>query len=174
MLVGSRIHLGPLLPADSEPLFQWSNDVGIAHLNGPYRPVDWASHGAWFDGVGKDAGKVLFAIRDNATARLLGYVQVGGIHPVFRSADLGIVIGDAADRGRGLGQEALRLALDFCWKDLNLRRVGLFVFGRNEQAVAAYLKVGFQHEGVLHRAAFVDGRYVDVTVMGILRPAMAA
>ncbi len=169
---GDRVQISAVRTEDSPILFRWANDVGIAHMNGPFRPTDWPSHNDWFLGLSHDAAKVVFAIRMKEDGRLIGYVQLSGIHPVFRSADLGIVIGEEEDRSKGYGQEALRQMLDFAWTDLNLNRIGLFVFGRNERAITAYQRVGFELEGVLRRAAYVDGAYVDITVMGVLNPAV--
>jgi RimJ/RimL family protein N-acetyltransferase len=100
---------------------------------------------------------------------LLGYLQLTEIHPVFRSAVIGLTIGDPANRGKGYGQEALRLCIDFSWKDLNLQRLSLMIAGKNEPAARAYSKVGFQQEGVFKRAIFANGVYVDATIMGLLR-----
>ena len=65
--------------------------------------------------------------------------------------------------------EAVRLLLDFAFRDLNLHRVYLHVFDTNAAAIRIYEKVGFVREGVLRQAAHIDGRYVDVMVMSILR-----
>jgi len=169
MYSGPRVFVGPLLPEDCGPMFQWTNDVDLAHMNGPYRPVDWINHSNWFSNIGKEPSKTVLAIRLLADRRLIGYVQIANIHAVFRSAEIGIAIGAEADRNQGYGAEALKLATHFCWQDLNLRRLALMIFGANERAVRAYAKVGFQHEGLLRQAAYVDGRYVDITVMGLLR-----
>ena len=80
-----------------------------------------------------------------------------------------IRLGEAEERGHGYGTEAVRLLLDFAFKDLNLHRVYLRVFVTNEAALRVYEKVGFVREGVLREAAYIDGKYVDVAVLGILR-----
>ena len=54
MYSGEKVTLGPLLPEDSAQMFQWSNDVELAHWNGPYRPVDWITHSNWFANIGKE------------------------------------------------------------------------------------------------------------------------
>jgi RimJ/RimL family protein N-acetyltransferase len=51
---------------------------------------------------------------------------------------------------------------------MNLQRVGLSVYDINPRAVRAYEKVGFKEEGRRRRAHFVDGRFVDTIVMGLL------
>ena len=44
------------------------------------------------------------------------------------------------------------------------------VVGDNPRAIHAYLRAGFSMEGLMPRAVYVDGRYQDVTAMGLLRP----
>ena len=89
MYSGEKVTLGPLLPEDSAQMFQWSNDVELAHWNGPYRPVDWITHSNWFANIGKEQTKVVLAIRRRGDNRFLGYVQIANIHPVFRAAEIG-------------------------------------------------------------------------------------
>ena len=120
-------------------------------------------------GFADDPTRVLFAIRRHGDLDLVGYLQLTNIQAVAGSADLGLLIGAAQDRGRGFGQEAVRLAAEFCWRDLNLQRLALTVVGANPGAVRAYEKAGFQREGLLRRAAYVNGPYQDVLVMGLLR-----
>ena len=98
-------------------------------------------------------------------------MQINGINSVHRSAELGIRIGEEKNRGQGYGKEALRLAVDFCWNHLNLNRVQLVVFKHNDRAIGAYKAVGFRKEGLLRKAAFIGGGWVDVIVMAALRPA---
>ncbi|MGH2343629.1 MAG: GNAT family N-acetyltransferase, partial [Chloroflexota bacterium] len=56
------------------------------------------------------------------------------------------------------------------WRHLNLERVWLHTFKHNERAIRTYAGAGFKREGVLRRAAYIDGQWVDVVVMARLRP----
>ena len=169
MLIGEKICLGPVLLTDAPFFFNWLNDVGLVHDNGAYRPTDQARFDQWFGGIANDNSRVVFTIRAKPDVRLMGYIQVINIQPIARTAEMGILIGDPKDRGHGFGQEAVRLALDFCWRDLNLQRVALFIIGENPAAQNAYAKAGFEVEGRLRRGAYVNGAFRDITVMGILR-----
>jgi RimJ/RimL family protein N-acetyltransferase len=171
MLMASRITIGPFVPEDFSPVFCWLNDVGAARLDLAYRPVDMMTHQQWWHGLGKDLTKVVFAVRKTTEPTIIGYVQITGINSVHRSAEIGIRIGEEKHRGQGYGKEALRLAVDFCWNHLNLNRVQLIVFKHNERAVRAYKAVGFRKEGLLRKAAFIGGDWVDVILMAALRPA---
>lgn len=167
---GSKVMLGPLLAEDCAPLFRWFNDTDAARLDLAYRPIDWATHQAWFNALGRDPSKVLFAIRRLQDGALVGSVTIAQIQAVHRSAELGVRIGEEQDRGQGYGSEALGLATAFAWRYLNLHRLWLQVFKHNARAIRTYAKVGFKREGVLRKAAYIDGDWVDVVMMGKLRP----
>jgi RimJ/RimL family protein N-acetyltransferase len=169
MLKATNTTLGPLRPDDAPTLFDWINDRDDVLFNAPYRPVTWPEHLAWFDAVQRSKDTALFAIRDRATQALVGTCQLTGIHPVHRSAELRIRIGRAANRGKGHGTEAVRLLLDFAFRDLNLHRVWLHVFADNDRAIRVYQKCGFRDEGLLREAAHVDGEYQSIRVLAILR-----
>lgn len=169
MLHGDKVILGPLVAADAQPMFAWLNDPAIARSNGEVKPTDGQGFTAWFNGLGKDRTRVYFAIRARADQRLLGYLTILDIHPFFRAAEIGITIGAAADRGCGFGGEAVRLAMDYCWRQLDLERLTLRIYGVNPAALQCYERAGFAVEGILRKAAYFDGQRVDVTVMGALR-----
>ena len=168
MLIGEKVCLGPMLQPDGAMIFNWLNTVSLMHLNGNYVPVSQRSFDEWFGGIGKDFSRVVFSIRKQGNLAFLGYIQLTETHPVFRSAVVGLTIGDPANRGKGYGQEALMLCIGFCWNELNLQRLSLMIVGENELALRAYKKAGFE-EGVLKRAIFTNGVYRDATIIGLLR-----
>jgi [ribosomal protein S5]-alanine N-acetyltransferase len=170
MLNGKLISLGPVIPADFPALFRWGNDVDSARVNEVYRPSDWNSHQEWWSNIGKDPSKVVFAIRKQRSNNIIGYVQILNISAIHQSAHLGVRIGEAADHGHGYGKEATSLAIDYCWNHLNLGRIGLRVFKTNERALKVYSSLGFEMEGLLRRAFFIDGLWVDVVLMSMLHP----
>jgi RimJ/RimL family protein N-acetyltransferase len=171
MLLGSRISLGPFMPEDCAAVFCWMNDVAAARLDLAYRPLDMMAHQQWWQALGKDQSKVMFAIRNLSEPVIIGFLQIAAMNSVHRSAEIGIRIGEEKNRGQGFGTEALRLAADFCWNHLNLNRVQLTVFKHNRRAIGAYQAAGFRKEGRMRRAAFIGGDWVDLILMAALRPA---
>jgi RimJ/RimL family protein N-acetyltransferase len=170
MLTGKDTCLSAFEGADSEQLFAWINTPELVRLNAPFKPVHAASHAEWFAALGRDPSRIAFAIRSMPKRRLLGMVQLIEIHPVHRNAEMIIRIGAAADQGKGHGSAALRLLLDFAWRDLNLHRVAARAFATNKRAIAAYKKSGFVHEGTAREAAFIDGSWTDMVLFGAVNP----
>ncbi len=167
---GGGVAISPALPGDIGKLFLWLNDAQAALEDMPYRPVDCLVFKDWMDQQAKQNGQVLFIIRTLQPANAIGFVLFKGVNPVFRAAELGIRIGDEADRGKGHGSAALKLALHYAWDTMNLKRVWLTVFASNTRAIAAYARAGFVQEGVMRHAAFIGGKWVDVVMMAALNP----
>jgi RimJ/RimL family protein N-acetyltransferase len=169
MLIGENVCLGPVLNGDIALLFAWFDHPDSVRANGSYRPVSETKFAQWLTGAAGDPTRVLFAIRKRADLRLLGHLHISNIQTAMRSADIGLAIGPPGDRGRGHGQEALRLAVGYCWRELNLQRLALTVLANNPFAQHVYAKTGFEVEGRLRRATYVDGQFHDVVVMAMLR-----
>ena len=169
-LHNTQITIGPFMPEDAASLFLWLNDIEAANLDLAFRPMDWAAFQTWLADIGRNASRVMFAIRRVSHPPILGYLALTNIHAVHRSAELGIRIGADADRGKGYGQAAVALALKYAWNNLNLHRVQLTVFAHNTRAIGSYRAAGFEEEGRLTHAAFIDGHWVDVVIMAALRP----
>jgi len=170
MIFGNAVALGPILPVDIPRLFQWTDDVEDARLNEPYRPANWHRQEMFWLNAEGDASRIFFAIRSRPDADIIGFVQIQDIQPIHRAATIGIRIGDAVERGRGRGREALQIAIRYCWDHLNLTRLSLSVFAGNEPAIGLYTALGFVEEGRLARAQFIDGRWTDVVTMALLHP----
>lgn len=82
-------------------------------------------------------------------------IRIGGdIHPNFRS--------------QGYGTRMYNLLLHYCFEQLNMHRVWLFVLHYNDRAINLYKKMGFKEEGIQREAIFRDGTYHDYIMMSIL------
>ena len=71
--------------------------------------------------------------------------------------------------GKGLGEEACKLVLDYAFKTLNLNKVILGVYGNHKAGIRTYRKAYFAVEGRIKQYYNFDGRFVDKVIMGISR-----
>jgi RimJ/RimL family protein N-acetyltransferase len=163
------VRLAPLIPDDLPLMFEWINNHELVVFNSPYQPVHLANHQAWFRAIQERKDLVVFGIRLISTDALIGSCQLHSIHPIHRSAELQIRLGQMDNFGQGYGTEAITLLIQYGFNDLNLERIYLHVFRSNERAIHVYEKKGFVQEGILRRAAYIDGKYVDVVIMGLLK-----
>lgn len=157
----------PLTDADLPALFEWINDRALVQLSSAYKPVTADEHRAWFAAIQGRNDTVIFAIR--VAGRLIGSCQLHGIDWVHRHAELQIRIGDRAAWGKGYGTDATCGLVDYGFRTLNLHRIYLRVFATNAAALRTYEKAGFVREATLRDGACLDGVFVDVVQMAVVR-----
>ena len=151
---------------DASILFEWINNRDLVILNAPFRSISMAEHEQWFENLGTRKNLAFFMIEDGDSGLAIGSCQLNNIHDVHRSAELQIRIGRLDYQNKGAGSEAVRLLIEHGFDKLKLHRIMLHVFSTNLRAMHVYRKNGFQQEGVLREAAFIDGRWLDVNVFG--------
>jgi RimJ/RimL family protein N-acetyltransferase len=81
----------------------------------------------------------------------------------------GIMIGDKENQGKGYGTDAMKVLVKYGFNTLNLNRIELETFEFNLRAFKSYKKVGFKEEGTRRKAIYVNGKYYDCYILGILR-----
>ncbi len=169
VLSAKHVILAPLNMDEISTLASVITEHDQVPFNAPYKPVHNGQHTDWFESIQKRNNLVIFSIRLLKDNTLIGLCQLHSINYIHRSAELQIRLGEVLESQHGYGTEAIRLLLNFAFKDLNLNRVYLHVSATNAVALQTYQKVGFVREGLLRQAAYIDNRYVDVVMMGILR-----
>jgi methionyl-tRNA formyltransferase len=165
-----RINLRPLRKSDSHLLYQWITDRDLVRFNSSYFPVSEADHEDWIEKMIREHSElVIFVVEEKKEKKAIGICQLFNINWVYRNAELQIRIGDGDYLARGYGSEAVSMLIQFGFNDLNLHRIYLQVFASNQRAINAYKKCGFKQEGVARESAIIDGSWVDIIKMGIIR-----
>lgn len=168
-LIGEKIYLRPLEMEDASAMVPWMNDSDVTRSLKVARPTNLEDERAFIERVTKGDRDIPVAIMTRAGDRFIGTAGLMMIQWRERQACFGISIGDKSHWGRGYGTEATRLLTEHAFQVLNLNRVWLHVYDFNTAGMRAYEKTGFQREGILRQATFVEGAYRDVHVMAILR-----
>ena len=170
-LAGVKVYLRPLEKADlNDNYLAWLSDPEVTrYLETGVFPTTRQDLEKFYESVTGSRSQVIFAIVDRKSNLHLGNVKLGPIDWIHRRAMLGILIGEKKFWGRGIGEEATRLMVDYAFRRLNLNRVTLGVVAEHESAVRCYEKVGFKVEGRGREDVFKDGQYKDRLWMGLLR-----
>ena len=168
-LIGPKVYLRPLEPADAPVIAPWLNDQEVTRFTLQYRPMTLAREQEFLAQAGNSEKNLALGIVPRASDRLIG---VTGLHLMDfrqRHCSFGIILGVKEEWNKGYGTEATRLIVDHAFRTLNFNRVWLHVHEFNERGVRTYEKAGFRKEGRLRQDCYRDGRYWDTLVMGILR-----
>lgn len=167
MLSGERVTLRPVRPDDYEQLYAWRVDLatwGDQSDLAPY-PMTLAEYARWKDQADPAKG-ITWAAEVDGT--LVGRASMFAFDELARNAEVGLGFGPE-HRGKGYGREVLGLLLDFGFRRRNLHRIWLECAATNERAIRAYRAAGFVEEGRLREHAWIDGAYVDMVRMAVLR-----
>ena len=93
-----------------------------------------------------------------------------GCHPISwanRNCSLGYWI-DAAQQGKGLITRCCAAMLDYLFDELRLHRVEVRCGAGNTRSCAIPERLGFTREGLLRQAEWVNDRWVDLLVWGMI------
>lgn len=163
MLRADEITLRSVENKDADLLYKAINTPELVRFNAPFKPIHEMHHLEWLSQILHDPSKELFVIE--ISKKVVGCIQLIDIHPIHRSAELTLRIFDEANRGKGIGTKSVMLLCEHAFIDLGLVRIWLRVFSNNEKAIAAYKKAGFLVEGLMKKAAFIKGAFVDIVIM---------
>lgn len=100
-------------------------------------------------------------------SKLVGFISYRKADWANRIIGLGYWI-DSSRQGRGLATKACRILTDFAFDGLRMNRVEIACATENIKSRAVAERLGFCREGIIREAEYVNGRYVDHVVYGIL------
>jgi RimJ/RimL family protein N-acetyltransferase len=172
MIYGKNLRLRAIERQDLPHFVTWLNDREVTQNLTLTNPTSMAQEEHWYEKILEqpvEAQPLVIEAHVGTEWLLLGNVGLFVFNWHDRSAEVGIFIGDKRFWNHGYGSEAIRLMTHHALFDLGLNRVHLRVFETNPRAIHAYEKAGFVLEGRLRQAHWIDGKFVDVLVMSIIR-----
>ena len=170
MLKGRKVILRPMQPADVARQVEFDQDMGVYRPdNAPPRPAPLERAQAFYEARTRfDAADVApFAIE--ADGQYIGHCTLTGLRHRWGNVELSIVIGDRAYWGRGYGRDAVRTLLGYGFRYLGARRIEVTTHAKNERAYRCFLACGFVEESRPRQEVWIEGDYVDMIKMSILR-----
>lgn len=117
-----------------------------------------------------DPTKMLFTIKLKPEDKPIGKIFLSRIDTKEDALDITrIYIADPALRGKGYGEQAIRLILEYAFINLHMERVTIDHFEKNKTAATLYEKIGFKDEGLMRNAGKKNGKYVNLQLKSMLR-----
>jgi RimJ/RimL family protein N-acetyltransferase len=169
-LEGERVELRRHARANYGLYAAWYGDPEIWHLTSwAPSPLNRSAVEKLFEDRDLSPVDDSFAIHVKDEDEPVGVISLMNISDANESAELSVIVGHPNDRHQGYGTEAIGLLLRYAFEELGLNRVGLSAFDFNEEAIAAYEKLGFAIEGRYRQAIKRKSRFHDAILMSVMK-----
>ncbi len=167
---GKLVRLRGYEKSDADAMLRWASDEEVTRWLGPPNlPASRAQQEKFIEMASASTDDAKFFAIETLDGELVGDCGLRFINWKSRKAEFFITIGEKQFWDKGLGSDAVRIVTRLAFEKMNLNRLWLTVLVDNSRAVRCYEKCGFVHEGLLRQESYVDGKYRDVFMMGLLR-----
>ncbi|SFE66633.1 Protein N-acetyltransferase, RimJ/RimL family [Bacillus sp. OV194] len=178
MITGQKVELRPVSLEDFKRNYLWRNDEETAkleagtgffrHSNVPLEKIE-ADYEESILKLDKREVGVFSVYTTGENPKHIGVVSYRELNIISRRCTVGIGIGLKEYWGKGFGTDAMKTLIHFLFQSMNLKRIQLDTWSGNTRAIRSYEKCGFEIEGRLRNNAYIDGKYYDTIVMGLLK-----
>ncbi|HEY5842427.1 MAG TPA: GNAT family N-acetyltransferase, partial [Mycobacterium sp.] len=130
-------------PSDVDALYRQKNDpLVISSLGGFSRGYARRDIDDWIERMRTAKSDAVYVISEEGGS-CIGHLGLYDIDHRTRSAEFGIMIGDPAWWGRGIGTRCVEWSLRYGFDELALHRIHLSVLVDNHRALRLYERCGF-------------------------------
>lgn len=166
-IVGKKVYLRAIRKEDTEEILKIRNSKSVVE-NFIYRkPISYEEHINWLKNK-VDMGKVdQFVVCDINTEKILGSVYLQNFEDDTLIAESGIFLSSECV-GNGIGTEAYKLLISYCFEILNLHKVKARVLAYNKASMRLHEKLGYNKEAYFQEELLINGEYEDEIFYGIL------
>ncbi|GAB6262561.1 GNAT family N-acetyltransferase [Photobacterium sp. R1] len=146
-----------------------TSDEAWTQFNGPYFPYTTPSFTEFAQSTFSRMceGKTMQLIA--MSGRPVGSVSYYWECELTRWLEMGVIIYQSDDWGKGLAALALPQWISHLFSALEIERVGLTTWSGNPRMMACAEKLGFQQEARLRKVRYFQGEYYDSVKYGVLR-----
>lgn len=156
-----RLYLSPMCAEDYKTYAKWLNDESLGSGLGNFKMnLNEENEKEWITENNKK-GDPNFAVIIKDGDILLGNYGLELKDDVSRRYHVGGFIGEASNRGKGYGTEALALITKYAFEILNAETVYSGIFSFNVASIGAALKVGYTKAGIFRNAYYYNGKFND-------------
>jgi RimJ/RimL family protein N-acetyltransferase len=163
-----RVELFLLTPERvSDAYVGWLNDPQVnQYLESRFGEQGKASVEAFVAAMLASENDLFLGIVDRGLQRHVGNIKLGPIDRCHERGEIGIMIGDRAAWGRGVGSNAIARIVAIARDELGLRKLTAGCYASNVGSKKAFEKAGFVIEGVRGAHYLLDGRPEDGILLG--------
>lgn len=139
----SRIEFVPITKDDTPLIVKWRNNENVRKNFIFQEKFTNEMHNHWMDTKVASGEVVQFIVKLKENGKPIGSVYFRDIDYDKKEAEYGIFIGEDDERGKGYGNEAAKMALDYAFNVLKLKRVILRAYADNIAGIKSYENAGY-------------------------------
>lgn len=157
--------LRDICDSDLELILRWRNAPSVQKNMYTRHDITLSEHRSWWKRVSESKDQRYFLFQyQGASLGVVGFTQ---IQDSDSNASWAFYASPQAPRGTGSRMEFL--ALEHAFHSMRLHKLNCEVLAFNKPVINLHKKFGFNIEGTLREQHRVDGVYVDVIRLGILK-----
>ena len=162
-IVEDRIVLKLLSPeAISQAYVDWMQDEEVTQfLESRWKTYTLDRLKDYVGTINDDINNFLFGIFLKENGEHMGNIKIGDINQIHRFGYVGLLIGNRNMWGNGYGTEAIKLATQYAFQELNLNKLIAGIYADNKSSYNAFIKAGYGKAGTFKNHRFYKGKYVD-------------
>ena len=146
-----RVILRAMEPEDIDLLYRWENDMSIWNVSNTLAPFSRHILQKYIETSHLDIYQtkqlrlMIDYIHDEENkCRTVGMIDLFDFDPYHNRAGIGILIGDASDRGKGIAGLALKNLIHYAFNTLKLHLLYCNIEATNEASINLFKKFGFE------------------------------
>ena len=161
-----KCSLRPLTAADLPNILVWRNSERIRNVMYSDHIIIWEEHEAWFDKLQhmNDRKCLLFEYEHQS----MGLLSFTDIDKTNRTAFWGFYLG-VPSTIKGLGLRMGVLAIDYTFKELNLRKLCGEAIYSNQASIRYHRRLGFTEEGKFLKHIIKNEQLEDIVRFALFR-----
>ena len=120
----------------------------------------------YFQNIKNSKSDLLWAICLRKNHKFIGTIKVGSINNFSRTCDIGIMIGDKTEWGKGYAQDSLKVVCNYLFQKLLIRKLNSGTMSINQPMIKTFLNLGFKKEGLFRNQDKFEDNYCDHIYFG--------
>lgn len=162
--IGLRPFEDPISDDEAACVYRWSRDAELLRWSGgtptELSLAEFRERLRGDNRIPSDQRRAFLIV--TRTNKLIGRIGCFALDWARRDGELGIVIGETAEWGKGYGRAAVLLLLPYLFETTPLERVYLFTYPDNVRAQRCFAACGFRSLGSARRFSAECGEYDGV------------
>jgi len=163
---GHKVKLDRIRKNDLPVLRQARNDSRIRDWCRQHDLISDLDQDAWYEKQNSDPTISMYSV-SNLDSSLLGVCGLTSIDHIIRRAEFSLYIFPQHHK-KGLGEKVLKTLFTHGFNELNLKQIYGETFVGNP-ALGLFEKLGMKIDGIRRDFYYKDGKYLDCTLISIMR-----